>query len=664
MADSEASPYVMTINLSVLHHLGIGLYSNIPAVLSEVVANAWDADAELVEITIDTEKDEIVIKDDGSGMNLTDINKKFLHVGYEKRKSESVVTPKGRHVMGRKGIGKLSVFSIAQLVDVHSIKEGEIHAFRMDLNKIENLIKDGKSHDYRPDPLDLENIEIEKGTHLILRNFKKKLNKAESYLRRRIARRFSIFGPEHDFIVEINEEEITAKDRDYFNRLEYMWCFGGEGKAVSKDCKSLEKAFELDNLVHKFIDEDGIEREYKVSGWIGTVDERKHIDDANNTIVLFAHGKLIQEDIIKDLNEGGIYSKYLIGEIDADFMDLDELEDMVTSDRQRVREDDERYNRIKEFVWNALKEIQKRWTELRKESGAEKALENPVIKEWYDKLTGDNKKWARMVFGKIESLTVPDLEAKKELYKASMLGFESMALKNSLSVLNTIEKIESEEELRSVMGLFGSIDELEAAYYYQISKGRLQVIRNFAKMVPISKEKAVQDYIFDHLWLLDASWDRAASNKHMEESVKTEFKKIDAGLTEEEASGRIDIRYQTAAGKHIIIELKKYDRKVEVFELSKQINKYVCALEKCLTEKFPEKDSHIEAICILGSPPTGGPPEMINDNLASVKARYKTYDTLISTAMENYGNYLEEDKKVSKLISIIERLDETFKEVE
>ena len=38
-------PYTMTISLNVLHHLGIGLYSNIPTVMSEVVANAGDPDA-------------------------------------------------------------------------------------------------------------------------------------------------------------------------------------------------------------------------------------------------------------------------------------------------------------------------------------------------------------------------------------------------------------------------------------------------------------------------------------------------------------------------------------------------------------------------------------------------------------------------------------------
>ena len=61
----KSSPYEMTINLNVLNHLGIGLYSNVPAVLSEIVANAWDADADAVTIDIDKEKGGIVVYDSG-----------------------------------------------------------------------------------------------------------------------------------------------------------------------------------------------------------------------------------------------------------------------------------------------------------------------------------------------------------------------------------------------------------------------------------------------------------------------------------------------------------------------------------------------------------------------------------------------------------------------
>ena len=97
--------YEMTISLQIVEHLGLNLYSNTSAVISEAVANAWDADAKTVEITL--EKDCITIKDDGCGMDTDDINNKYLTVGYQKRHLVPIPPMLNRKVMGRKGIGKL-----------------------------------------------------------------------------------------------------------------------------------------------------------------------------------------------------------------------------------------------------------------------------------------------------------------------------------------------------------------------------------------------------------------------------------------------------------------------------------------------------------------------------------------------------------------------------
>lgn len=59
------SPFVMTVDLNVLEHLGMNLYSNFAAVLTEAVANSWDADAKEVNIEIDPNKEWIRITDDG-----------------------------------------------------------------------------------------------------------------------------------------------------------------------------------------------------------------------------------------------------------------------------------------------------------------------------------------------------------------------------------------------------------------------------------------------------------------------------------------------------------------------------------------------------------------------------------------------------------------------
>ncbi|MCC8277580.1 ATP-binding protein [Campylobacter sp. VicNov18] len=122
----------------------MNLYSNLPSVLSEIVANSWDADATEVKMNIyNTHKIEII--DNGFGMNEEDINKKFLYVGYKKRDDSFTQTPNGRKVMGRKGIGKLSLFSIANKITVISKKTNQSsNAFIMDLEDIKKAISEKK----------------------------------------------------------------------------------------------------------------------------------------------------------------------------------------------------------------------------------------------------------------------------------------------------------------------------------------------------------------------------------------------------------------------------------------------------------------------------------------------------------------------------------------
>lgn len=148
--------FTMSLSLNVLNHLGINLYSNVPAVLSEIVANSWDADAENVTIAISS--DEIIIEDNGCGMTVSDINSHFLKVGYQKREDETASSKFKRRFMGRKGIGKLSMFSIAREVDVISRKTVggviESNALRMNIDKIADSIKNeniNAERDYHPD---------------------------------------------------------------------------------------------------------------------------------------------------------------------------------------------------------------------------------------------------------------------------------------------------------------------------------------------------------------------------------------------------------------------------------------------------------------------------------------------------------------------------------
>ena len=650
--------YRMTVSLNVLNHLGIGLYSNIPAVLSELVANAWDADAKHVKISIDP-SGQIVVKDDGHGMTLEDINERFLKVGYQRR-VESATSPGGRTVMGRKGIGKLSSFSIANIVEVHSIRGAEQNALRMNRTRIEQEIKHENSGEYYPEDVEPQINGLEHGTRIVLRELDKSVSWTAQHLRRRLARRFSIIGPANGFNASVNESEIKSEDRDFYNKLEFLWHFGKQTDAMQVG--NLKKKRELDAKVAVAF--NGKEPEsHEVWGWIGTVDRPDSLDEVNNSIVLLARGKLVHENLLPEFKEAGMYAQYVVGEINADFLD-DEGPDIVTSNRQSVKEDDPRYGVVREFVQAKLKTIKNEWTGLRKEEGKKRALTYPSVDRWYNRLGPDGKRTAERLFARIESLMLPDVETKKELYRSTMLAFEKLALHDMLSVLDSIESQAAFETLsRVIVG----VEEVEAFHYHEVALGRLRVIEQFRNLVDKNVlEKVIQRFIFKELWLLHPSWERAASNTRIEETVKKEFDKIDAKLTEEERKGRIDIRYKTAAGKHIIIELKKYDRIVNSIELISQLRKYRDALAKCLRTRFPEEPAYIEMIAILGSPPgpEGSSDEENRKLLATINARYITYDQLVLEAERSYGEYLEKDKKISELIEIVDGLDADFAEQE
>jgi hypothetical protein len=209
-------------------------------------------------------------------------------------------------------------------------------------------------------------------------------------------------------------------------------------------------------------------------------------------------------------------------------------------------------------------------------------------------------------------MALPDTDAKRELYKQTIMAFETLALKNSLSTLSAIEH---PEDLARLTTVFADLQDLEAAHYYEIAKSRVAVLTKLDSVKDKSLEKVVQQHIFENLWLLDPSWERASVDEAMEITIGKAFKAIDAGLTAKQKKARLDIKYRTAAGKNIVIELKKYDRVVEIDDLVKQAGKYRGALQKVLKKKYPEQSQQIEIIFLLGQEPKPDNPDKIHEQL-------------------------------------------------
>ncbi len=644
--------YTLDIDLNVLNHLGLNLYSNVPAVLSELIANAWDADAGRVEVSVEEQggDKQIVIKDDGYGMDDADLRDKFLIVGYQRRSTASGdLTPKGRFVMGRKGIGKLSVLSIAMKVQVFTKKKNnDLLAIELDVAEIQEAIEaKRKYHPPRipvPEAIDLGHS----GTTIVLSDLKKRVNASlDRYLRQRVARRFSVIGD--GFQVLVNGSEITLKDRNYFGKLEYALVYGDFG--TSK--------FEHDEKYivprEACVDE---QKQQAVRGWIGLVEKSGSLQDGDNLnkISVLARGKVALEDILDSYREGGLYTKYIIGELEADFLDATEQDDIATSSRQDFIQSDPRFVQLREFVEQELKYLANKRAKMKEEEGAKRASEIPALKEWYESLKGDTKTSAKKLFGRINQIAIDD-EHRKTLYKYGVLAFEHLCHKKKLSELEQLDI----NNLEAAVKLFSELDDIEASWYYQITEGRLGIIKKLADHIDEDAlEKIIQEHIYTHLWLLDPSWDMATETPYLEQSVIKAFEQESDKLTPEEKRGRLDIRYKKTSGKHVIIELKRGSVRTSGPRLMEQVDNYKRALRKQLREA--NVNEPIEAVCLVGKELTDWEDSETRQEseraLEAKRIRVITYQQLIRDAEASYQQYLEKSKekgRIKKLLDEIER---------
>ena len=658
----------MTINLSVLEHLGLNLYSTIPAVLSEVVANAWDADASNVKVEFDKDAGQISIADDGIGMTRDEVIDCFLAVGYRRREIAGEVTPlHSRRPMGRKGIGKLSSFSIANMVKVYTVRDGEKTAFSMDVAKIKEAIRatnegDDRSPSYFPDELQDWPAGLDSGTRIVLSELKQKATKmTHKGLRRRLARRFVVIGPRYEFNVKVDQKEIEPADRGYYEHVEYLWTYGDQSERL--DCfTGLVQDREPEDRTSA-IAELSSNAGIQLTGWIGTVKSPRFLKGEEgenlNRIAVFMRGKLAQEDVLDDFGQKEIYADYVVGEIYCDDLDSDDEDDIATSSRQSLKYDDSRFEAVRGIVFQELRHIASRWSDWRRGDGAKTvAGDVPAVSEWLEELKGDTRKKAERWIGRLHVIRSDKDKEKRELLKASILAFESYRRKEQLDFLDKL----SDQIIEPILTIFKDIDDLELSYYGQIVKLRLGVIRTLEEKLNADElEKVIQKHIYDHLWLLDPSWERAKGSDAMERTVANFLKKNTKDLSPKQRKARIDIGYRTASGRHVIVELKRASISTPVDELAAQIRTYRDGARK-LIQQSNRADWPLDIICLVGNPPpewnenSGG--QDVEETLASVNARLVFYNQLLDNSYQSYADYLEKHKKIDRLWKIFQGIDD------
>ena len=654
-------PLEIKISLHVLEHLGMNLYSTIPAVLSEIVANAWDADSESVTISLDKQSDTITIQDDGLGMTRDEVVDRFLEVGFRRRNTIGPKTPtKNRDPMGRKGIGKLSSFSIAEVVTVYTIRDGERTAFEMDVKKIKERIQADDGIPYRPDEITDWPDGLTKGTRIVLKRLRRRMSQlTQRGLRQRLARRFSVIGPKHDFEVLVDGTTVQPSDRGYYEHVQYLWTYGDQAelmplfKSLAPGRGQLNRTIEIADATRAA----GVE----ITGWIGTVKRPEFLKDEENEnlnrLAVFMRGKQAHEDILDGFGQKEIYADYVVGELHCDDLDRDNDEDIATSSRQTLKADDPRFEALREIVRKELRHIAGRWSDWRRGDGARVLVKDvPEVSAWLDELKGDTKKKAERWIGRLNTMRTGKETEKRELLKASILAFESYRRKEQLNFLDQL----TDEAIEPVLAVFNDIDDLQLSYYGQIVKLRLGVVTALEKKLNDNdRETVIRDHIFDHLWLLDSGWERVRGTEQAEKTVSKYLKKTSDDLSPEERKGRIDIGYRTVSGRHVIVELKRGSVATPIDDLTKQIGKYRSGVRKII-EKGANARWPLDIICLVGEPPPEWQDDQkrVEDQLAAVDARLLFYNHLLENTMQAYGDYLEQHKKIDRLWKIFKSIDD------
>lgn len=139
MSDSGTLP--IQVNQGVVKHLSLGLYRNFALSIKELISNSYDAGATEVKIKLDLKNGKIIIRDNGRGMDLTQFEKEYLHIGYWKQPAKSV-DKLGRLRVGTFGIGFLATLPYCKIMRVITKKRGGNKTIEANINA-ENFFREG-----------------------------------------------------------------------------------------------------------------------------------------------------------------------------------------------------------------------------------------------------------------------------------------------------------------------------------------------------------------------------------------------------------------------------------------------------------------------------------------------------------------------------------------
>ena len=512
----ESNKYTMRISRLTVDKLGIQMYDRVSAVLAELIANSYDADAQNVRITLPfgeylarkvegkiiDQGFKIIIEDDGCGMTTDEVNEYYLNVGYNRRKSRNERTLKhNRRVMGRKGIGKLAPFGICHIVEVVSAGGRETDQGFLVSNLILNLDdivnektdKDGNVLPYHPPPGELDGTFSSKaGTKLILRQFDRRRVPKREDLSRQMAARFGL--SQTNWRVQIQDSGD-----------QYPIVVG----ELNVDLMENTRIHVDDRPVH--VDD----RFLPVSGWVAYAKD-PYRDETMAGVRLFARGKIVAQTRDFDIKSGftGEFKmrSYLTGEIHAEW--LDEDEDCVRTDRQDIIWNSELGTPLRQWGRDLLKELANRAAQSAQSRVWDIFIEKSRLKDRLERaLPGDPAVRSSVMKAAQSIVSQADRDSLKEPDYVERVVRLAYAIGPHTALLDTLDEVStlSGGSVDVILDLFEKARLVEMFSLGQVAQERVEAVESLQHLAsdPSTEEHQLQTLVESAPWArtsrLDAS---------------------------------------------------------------------------------------------------------------------------------------------------------------
>jgi Histidine kinase-, DNA gyrase B-, and HSP90-like ATPase len=609
----EMLKFTMPFEPMTIEHLGLRLYSTLPPVLSELVSNAFDAESPKVEISVPTDEinegSAVIVRDYGHGMDATELQNEFLPIGRNRRGNDStqIMSKHGKvRVTGRKGLGKLSSFGVADEMEIRAIKGKKAITLRLKFSAMQDWNKTNGTRPYEPEVVASRTgtTNERNGLEITLRGLHRTNKIDADSVRKGLARRLTMIGS--SFEVRINGEPIGPGDRVERNSCPPGYSWGTDALPL---CGSISNGL-------------------SVTGWIGFL---LSSSQTNRGVDIFANGKAV---------ELGSYFHYpsthaqfarahLVGEIFADFLDAPDS-DLASTARNSVVWESAKGHLLSEWGQSAIKWAFDRWLELRRKEKEESITTTAGFDTWLKSRQESEKRVAKRL---VKILVDDDLLDSTQIVPLLEIVKSSV---ETLAFRDLVETLEREvPNAATLIRLFAEWRVIEAREHLQLMDGRRSAIDQLEKFINKGalEVQEMQPLLTENLWLLNTAWTEANEQQTYSKLLREHCKeRKDAA----EKDRRIDILGVTEGGRMTVVEIKRPEKTLSRMDLE-QIEHYVDWARSNLMGTGPDSPKIVDGLLIVGRLSTSGDIQKKQQRLSGDDIRVQTFRDLYAASRRQYS---------------------------